>query len=88
MLEICTSRGFKISTLRTKYLRCSFRGGEKDSREVTIDGVALPKVKKFRNLGSTMEKKGDFDKDMNHHIKVGWKKERMLQECYVTKIYQ
>ena len=44
--------GFKINRLATEYLRCSFSGGEEDSGEVTIDGVIIPMVKKFRYLGS------------------------------------
>ena len=35
-------------------------------------GVPIPKVDKFRYLGSIIEKKCDIDDDINHRIRVGW----------------
>jgi len=39
-----------------------------------MGGVAIPRVKKFRYLGLIIEEKGDIDKDINQHIRVGWQK--------------
>ena len=41
--------------------------------EVTIMGVALPGVMKFRYLGSAIQDKQNIDKDINQLIKAGWK---------------
>ena len=40
-------KGFKLSRLKTENLSCGFSGGEEGSREVTIDGIAIPRVEKF-----------------------------------------
>jgi len=42
--------------------------------EVTIDGMTIPKVEKFKYLGSIIQHNGDSDEDTNHRIKVGWQK--------------
>ena len=34
--------------------------------------MAIPKVKKFKYLGSIIQQKGDIDEDINQCIKVGW----------------
>ena len=39
--------------------------------EVTIDGMAIPKVAKFKYLGSIIQQKGDTEDDINQCIKVG-----------------
>jgi len=42
--------------------------------EVTINGVVIPRFNKIKYLGSIIEKNGDSNEDINHRIKVGWKK--------------
>ena len=42
--------------------------------EVTMGRVVIPRVEKFKYLGSIMEEKGDIDEDINHCIRVGWQK--------------
>jgi len=64
------SRGFKISRSKIEYLRCSFSGVEDDSGKVTIDGIAVPRVEKFRYLDLIIQGKGDIDKDINVRMKV------------------
>ena len=39
-----------------------------------MGGVVIPRVEKFKYLGSIIEDKGDIDEDINHRIKVGWQK--------------
>ena len=41
------------------------------SGEVTIDGITIPMVEKFKYLGSIIQQKGDIDKDIGQRIKVG-----------------
>ena len=41
---------------------------------MTINGIAMSMVEKFKYLGSFLQKKGNIDEDVNHGIKVGWKK--------------
>jgi len=47
---------------------------EGDGGEVTLGGEAIPKVDKFKYLGSIIEKRGDIDDDIDHCIRVGWQK--------------
>jgi len=68
------SKRFRLSRSKTKYLRCGFNGVESDGEEVTMDGVAVPRVEKFKYLGSIAEERGDIDEDIGHLIKVGWQK--------------
>ena len=44
---------------------------EEDNGEVTIAGVVIPRVEKFRYFGSVIEEKGDMDEHINYHIEVG-----------------
>jgi len=42
--------------------------------EVTIEGAIIPRVERFRYLGSIIQGNGEIDEDINHRIKVRWKK--------------
>jgi len=79
------SRGFILSRSKSEYLRCGFSGAEADSGEVTIGGVVIPRVEKFKYLGSIMEEKGDIDEDINHRIRVGWEKWRKASRVLCDK---
>ena len=46
------SKGFRVSRSKTEHLHCCFSGREDAREEVTIDGMAIPKVEKFKYLGS------------------------------------
>ena len=65
------SRGFRMSRSKTEYLNCCFSGREDAGGEVTLDGRAIPKVDKFKYLGSIIQQNGDIDEDINHRIRVG-----------------
>jgi len=68
------SRGFGLSRSKTEYLRYGFIGEEGGDGEVTIGGVVISRVEKFKYLGSIVEEGGDIDEDINHHIRVEWQK--------------
>ena len=34
--------------------------------------VVIPRVEKFKYLGSIVEERGDIDEDISHRIKAGW----------------
>jgi len=65
------SREFRLSRSNTEYLRCGFSGREGEGGEVTMGGVVVPRVEKFKYLGSIVEDKGDIDEDISHCIRVG-----------------
>jgi len=66
------SRKFRLSRSKTEYLICGFNGVEWDDGEVTMSGVVIPRVEKFKYLGSIVEEKGDIDENINHRIRGGW----------------
>ena len=70
------SRGFKVSRSNTKYLKVKtwFQWRDEEGGGVTIGDVAIPRANKFIYLGTIVQDRGDIDKDINHHIKVGWQK--------------
>jgi len=65
------SISFRVSRSKTEYLHCCFSRREEAGGEVTIDGLSIPKVEKFKYLGSIVQQNGDIDKDINQRIKVG-----------------
>ena len=68
------SRGFRVSRSKTEYLHCYFSGRVDAMGEVTLDERPIPKVDKFKYLGSIIQQNRDIDEDINHRIKVGWQK--------------
>jgi hypothetical protein len=45
-----------------------------DERNVRLDGQVVPVKDAFRYLGSILQSDGGIEKDINHRIRVGWKK--------------
>ena len=68
------ARCFRVSRSKTEYLYCCFSGRVNAGREVTLDGRPIPKVDKFKYLGSIIQWNGDIDEDINWGIKVDWQK--------------
>jgi len=63
-----------VSRAKTEYLHCCFSERVDAGGEVTLDGRSIPKVNKFKYLGSIIQQNGDTDEDINQRIKVGWQK--------------
>jgi len=57
-----------------------YSGVESDGGEITIGGVVIPRVEKFKYLGSIVEEKRDIDEDINHSVRVGWQKWKKASE--------
>ena len=69
------AKGFRLSRSKTEYLHCRFSADEGSAAsEVAIAGETIPKVERFRYLGSIIQGNGEIDDDINHRIKVGWQK--------------
>lgn len=45
-------------------------GREGARGDITIDRVPIPKVEKFRYLGSIVQQSGEIDENINQRIKV------------------
>ena len=59
------SRSFRVSRSKMEYLHCCFSDREDRRGVVTIEGMVIPKVKKFKYLDSIIQQKGDTDEDIN-----------------------
>ena len=54
-------RGMKVSRSKTKYLCVN---GGNDEETVKMDDTKVPRVKKFKYLGSTMQESGSCEKEV------------------------
>jgi len=69
------AEGFRLSRLKTEYSHCRFSADEGDiASKVAIKGAIIPRVGRFRYLGSILHHGGEIDENINHRIKVGWQK--------------
>ena len=69
------AKGFKLSRCKTEYLHCRFSAGEGDGANgVDIGGTVIPRVERFRYLGSIIQKNEEIDEKINQQIKIGWQK--------------
>ncbi|VFQ61194.1 unnamed protein product [Cuscuta campestris] len=69
------TKGFRISRNKTKYMECRFSGRETESEvDVRIDSHLVPKVDRFRYLGSVIQADGELDGDVGHRVGVAWAK--------------
>jgi len=57
MRHTIESREFRLNKSKTEYLICGFGDVEGDGKEVTMGGVAIPSVEKFRYSDSIIEEK-------------------------------
>ena len=53
------SKGFRLSKSKTEYLKCEFSGVVGSGDVVIMDGVAIPRVEKFKYLGLIIEQDGE-----------------------------
>ena len=73
--ETLEARGFRLSRSKTEYLQCRFSAGEDGiASEVAVEDAVIPRVERFRYLGSIIQENGEIDEDINHRIKVRWQK--------------
>ena len=64
-----------MSRSKTEYLHCQFSAGEGGVRnKVAIEGVVIPRVERFKYLGSIIQENREIDEDINQQIKIGWQK--------------
>ena len=69
------AKGFRLSRSKTDYLHCRFSAGEGSvTNKVAIEGAMIPRVERFRLLGSIIQENTEIDEDINRRIRIGWKK--------------
>ena len=61
-------------------MHCCFSGRIEEGGVVTLDGRQIPKVDKFKYLGSIIQQNGDIDEDI-----IGWQKWKSASGYCVTR---
>ena len=62
-------RGMKVSRLKTEYL--CINGGN-DDKIVKMEDAKVPRVKKFKYLGSTVQESGGCEGEVEKRVQAGW----------------
>ncbi|KAL0870658.1 hypothetical protein ABMA27_005605 [Loxostege sticticalis] len=70
--------GLRISRTKTEYMECDLGGTEELNCEIQIENTALPKVERFKYLGSMLTTDARVDEDVNHRVNTAWLKWRSL----------
>ena len=47
--------------------------------------MVVPRVEKFKYLGSIVEERGDIDEDISHRIRAGWQKWKKVSGVLCNK---
>jgi len=69
------AKGFRLSRSKIEYLHCHFSAEEGGvANERAIEGAVIPRVERFKYLGSIIHEDRETDKDINQQIKSGWQK--------------
>ena len=79
------SRDFRLSRSKTEYLRCGFNGVEMVGGEVTMGGVMVPQVEKFKYLRSIVKERGDMMRILAIVLGRDGKNGGRLLEYFATK---
>ena len=59
----------KVSRSKTKYL-CINEGN--DDKTVKMEHTKVPRVKKFKYLGSTVQESGGCEREVKKRVQAGW----------------
>nr|XP_018634377.1 uncharacterized protein LOC108949137 [Nicotiana tomentosiformis] len=71
------SKGFKLSRTKTEYLECKFNTEQMEvGVETRLESQVIPSSGNFKYLGLVIQKGGEIDEDVTHHIGVGGMKWR------------
>ena len=74
-------RGLRISRSKTESLRMN----TEDTAAVKMDGVGIPDVSQFKYLGSTIDREGGCEADVQKRIGNAWAKWRSLKGVMCDK---
>ena len=64
-------RGMKVSRSKTEYLCIN---GENDIETVKMEDTKVPRVKKFKYLGSTVQESGSCKREVKKRVQAEWNK--------------
>ena len=74
-MDTLEAKGFRLSRSKTEYLHCHFSAEEGGvANEIAIEGTVIPRVERFKYLGSIIHEDGEIDEAINQRIKSRWQK--------------
>ena len=80
------SKGFRLSRTKTEYLECKFSVElDESSVEVRLAAQIIPKIERFKYLGSVLQGSGDIDSDVIQRIGAAWMKWRLASGVLCDK---
>ena len=62
-------RGMKVIRAKTEYLCVN---GENDKETIKMDDTKVPREKKFKYLGSTVQESGSCEREIKRRVQAGW----------------
>ena len=75
-------RGMKLSRSKTKQLCVN---GGNDEETVTTEDTKMPKVKKFKYLGSTEQESDSCQRELKRRVQAGWNGWRKVSEVICNR---
>ena len=75
-------RVMKVSRSNTEYLCIN---GENDDETVMMEDTKVPRVKKFKYLGSTVQESGGCEREVKKSVQAGWNGWRKVSEVICDK---
>ena len=75
-------RGMKVSRSKTKYLCIN---GENYEETVKMEDAKMPRVKKFKYLGSTVQESGSFEREVKVRVQAGGNRWRRVSGVICDK---
>ena len=67
--------GMKVNRSKTEYL--SINGGNKEET-VKMEDTKVPRIKKFKYLGSTVQESGSCEREVKKRVQAGWNEWRKV----------
>ena len=64
-------KGMKVSRSKTEYLCIN---GENGDETVKMEDTKVPRVKEFKNLGSTVQESGGCEREVEKRVQAGWRR--------------
>ncbi|GBP15642.1 hypothetical protein EVAR_5336_1 [Eumeta japonica] len=78
--------GLRVNGTRTKFMKWDFGGTEEVTCNLVVDGNKIPKVSRFKYLGSRLTDDSKTDEDVDHaSIRLNLSRKRYPAFCVIEK---
>uniref|UniRef100_A0A1B0CQP9 Putative rna-directed dna polymerase from mobile element jockey-like diaphorina citri n=1 Tax=Lutzomyia longipalpis TaxID=7200 RepID=A0A1B0CQP9_LUTLO len=84
-LDELESGGLRISRTKTEYMYVNLAENTDDGGSLVLGDQVLPRVDKFKYLGSVLANDASVDADLGHRISTGWMKWRQFTGVFCDR---